>query len=401
MKGGRIRYVKENIAAMKTPLSSLLCLWLGVSNLVSGERGVVDDPAGAVELRSAPRGAADPVAKVNSGEVFEFEGLEDSDWCRVTLATGATGFLPADRIRLHFTLDEIPERDDPNSEVAHHAARQGFDYCATARAAAQGDPAAMLRYFSITDTDGAAGDGHSYFSSIVIHLLGDEKLAAFLAEQPIDYRIGVRNEFSGGFVNWGEDEGMGYGERHFPKCFGLLCREEITDWTSPNGRFAIRKTFSGARVTRDSKVVKSELIETGSRSVLAELAGDDIATGIHREGQVLWSPDSRRFACYSGGLATAGRTVVWQEENGKFIRKELPAIDFPGRKGDAELVGAELQWEHVEPLRWIEPETLELQVHDYFEKLREDRSIDSIGRTYLVTWSPVSGAIEAKVRVFE
>jgi hypothetical protein len=386
---------------MKPLVLLLLSLGTALPNLHSADRGVVGGPAGALELRSEPRKEAKPVATVKEGEVFEFEGIEDIDWCRVTLASGKSGFLPAERIRLFFTLEEIPEKDEANSEVGDHAKRQGFDYCATARAAAQGEAAAMLRYFSITDTDGAAGEGHAYYSGIVIHLLGDEKLAAFLESQPIDYRIGVRNHFSGGFVTWGDDEGISYGERHFPRSYALLCREKITDWPSPDGRYAIRKTFSSARVTRDSKVVKAELIEKASGAVVTDLTGDDLAVGSSREGAILWSPDSRRFAYYSGGLATAGRTVVWQQEGTTFVRKELPKIVLPGRAGDAELVGAALQWEHIEPLRWTTPETLKLQLHDYFEKLREDRSIDSIGRTYTVTWNPASGEVEAKQRVFE
>ncbi len=383
------------------PWLLLLSLGIALPILHSADRGVVSAPAGSLELRSEPRDPSPPVATLKEGEVFEFESADDPDWRRVTLASGQTGFLPAERIRLFFTLDEIPEKDDPNSEIEHHAKSQGFDYCATARAASHGEAAAMLRYFAITDTDGAAGEGHAYYSGIVIHLLGDEKLAAFLEEQPIDYRIGVRNHFSGGFVNWGEDEGMTYAERHFPRSFALLCRREITDWLSPDGRYAIRKTFSSARVTRDSKVVKAELLEKATGTVVADLTGDDVAVGSAREGAILWSPDSRRFAYYSGGLATAGRTVVWQQEGSTFARRELPKLTLPGRAGDAELVGADLQWEHIEPLRWTTPETVEVQLHDYFEKLREDRSIDSIGRTYTVTWNPATGEVEAKRRVFE
>lgn len=386
---------------MKTVLLALLCLSTACATRLHAERGIISGPVGTLELRSGPENGSKAVATVKQGEVFEFERVDDADWCRLTLASGQSGFLPAERIRLFFTLDEIPEQDDPGSELEHHAKSRGFDYCATARAAAQGEAGAMLRYFAITDTDGAAGEGHAYYSGIVIHLLGDEKLAAFLEGQPIDYRIGVRNHFSGGFVSWGEDAGMTYGERHFPRSFALLCRQEITDWPSPDGRFAIRKTFSSARVTRDSKVVKAGLIEKASGAVVAYLTGDDIAVGSAREGAVLWSPDSRRFAYYSGGLATAGRTVVWQQEGTTFVRKELPKFALPGRAGDAELAGAALQWEHIEPLRWTTPETLELQLHDYFEKLREDRSIDSIGRTYTVTWHPASGEVEAEPRVFE
>lgn len=400
MRGRRSGRLFPGLGIMRT---TIFCLVLGSVNFLpafADHRGVLAED---LELRSLPKANAPVVAMVRAGEVFEFQCGDDADWCGATLDSGKSGWLPAGRIRMHHTINEIPEKDEPNSEVGHQAATQGFDYCATARAAALGDPAALRRYFAITDTDGAAAEGHSYYSDIVIHILGDAKLAAFLEKQPIEYRLGVRNHFAGGMFLQLADEAdeAGYGERHFPLTTGLLCRQDLTDWPSPDGRFAIHKRFSKARVTPDSKVEKAKLVETATGRVVADLTGDDIASGIPREGRILWSPDSKSFAHHSGGLAMAGKTVVWSGDGSNFARKELPKIELPGRSGDAELVGAELQWEQVEPLRWLNAETLELQLHDYFEKLREDRSIHGIGRTYLLEWKPASGELSAEERKFE
>lgn len=368
---------------MLVPLFSLSLLLASAAG--ERERAVISDPDGFTNVRAGQSADAEVIAKVKTGEVFEFESAEGSEWWKVTLASGKSGWMHCSRIRMHFTLDDIPKKDDEGSELAYYGAAHGFDYCATAHAAAKGDPVALKRYFGINDTDGGAGEMHSYYFGKVMHLVGDEKMAAFLKTQPLAYQVDVRNEMSGGFVLW-PFESHNYAERNFPQMYRLLCRKEVTDWPSPDGRYAIHKVFSEARVTENSKVVKAELIEKESGKVIADLTPDDIGYSTFREGKVLWAPDSQRFAYFSGSVGGAGgQTAVYQKAGGKFTRLDLPEVELPGRAGDAGLKGAEHLWRFVEPQRWEKPDVLVLRLHDYFEGFRSDRSIRSLGRTYLIT----------------
>ena len=379
--------------------ATILCSYLGLCLIhaaAAGQQGVISDPDGFTNVRAEQGADAAVVAKVKVGEIFEFDGSEGSEWWKVTLASGKSGWMHFSHIRFYFTLDEIPKKDEEGSEVGSYAKERGFDYCATARAAARGEPAAMKRYFGINDTDGGAAEVHAEYFNKVIHLLGDENLAAFLKDQTLAYRLEVRNEMSGGFVLW-PFESNNYTERNFPLTNRLLFRKEVVDWPSPNGSLAIRKVFSEARVTENSKVVKVELIEKATGKAIADLTKEDIGTGAHREGKVLWSPDSKRFAYFSGALASKAQTVVYQKSGEKFARADLPKVELPGRAGDAELIGAQHLWEFVEPLRWVGPDVLELRHHDYFEGKHADGSIHSIGRTYLITRDFMNGKATAKV----
>lgn len=359
--------------------------------------GVINDLDGYTNVRAGQDGKSAVVAKVQAGDVFEFESNPDSEWWKVTLASGKPGWMHRSRIRMHFTIDDIEEKDEEGSEVGAYAKERGFDYCSTARAAAMGRPQALERYFGITDTDGGAAESHAAYFCTVIHLLGDAKLAAFLEDQPLPYRIGVRNQMFNELVFY-PFEDVGYSERNFPRTTRALCRKEIVDWTSPDGSHAIKKLFSEAQVTPESRVVKAELIEKRSGKVIADLSADDIGTGLNREGRVLWSADSRRFALMSGALGAGGaaQTVVYERSDGRVERVRLPRVDLPGRAEDSELEGAERLWTFVEPRRWEGPQVLVLVHHEYFEKLRADRSIQSMGRTYELTWDLTTGNVSAR-----
>lgn len=381
-----------------------LIVVLGISLLraaAAQDHGVINDPDGFTNLRAKQDANAAIVTKVKNGEVFEFESSEGSEWWKVTLSSGKSGWMHRSRIRLHYTLAEMPEKDEEGSEVAYYGKAHGFDYSATARAAAKGEPAAMKRFFGITDTDGGAAESHASTFCQVIHLLGDEKLAAFLKDQPLEYRVGVRSQMLNGLVLWPFEETT-YAERNFPQTTRLLCQKEIVDWPSPDGRHAIRKVFSEARASEKSKVVKAEVIEKGSGKAIAELTEDDMGTGLNREGKVLWSPDTQRFAYMSGALGAGGeaQTVVYEKRGGTFTRAELPEVEFPGRATDAELKGAKHLWSFVEPLRWEKPDVLLLLHHEYFESKRADRSIHSIGRTYEITRNFTTGKATVKVKQF-
>ena len=77
-------------------------------------------------------------------------------------------------------------------------------------------------------TSAGAAEAHAYVFCQVIHLIGDEKLCAFLKEQPLAYQLDVRNELLSG-VPLGSFEEDTYTERNFPLTTRLLCRKEIEE----------------------------------------------------------------------------------------------------------------------------------------------------------------------------
>ena len=168
------------------------------------------------------------------------------------------------------------------------------------RRAAHGDAKALKQFFSLAqDADGAAAESIWGIPTVVYHLLGDEKFAKFLLAQPLPYRMMVRNRIlSDGLM----PPASVYLSRHFPLTARALFQREIVDWFSPNGLYAIRKVFTDELELGGSKVERAELIEKKSGRVLLDLTRDDIGTGAQREGEALWSPDSKRVACLSSDL---------------------------------------------------------------------------------------------------
>jgi uncharacterized protein YgiM (DUF1202 family) len=59
----------------------------------AGQRGVINDPDGYVNLRAGNSAEAEVIAKVKTGEPFTFERKADAEWCKVTLASGKSGWM--------------------------------------------------------------------------------------------------------------------------------------------------------------------------------------------------------------------------------------------------------------------------------------------------------------------
>jgi hypothetical protein len=190
----------------------------------------------------------------------------------------------------------------------------------------------------------------------------------------------VRREILG---DWTSIPAGSYLREDFPETTKVLFRRELVDWPSPNERFAIRKVFSDEHELAGSKVIRAEVIEKATGKVLADLTRDDIGTNSDREGEVLWSPNSTRFAMQSSDLPAQGnffeppppkpqrkQTVVYELSGDSFVRVDLPLNDVPDRASDAKVAGAILGHEHVEPLRWEKPDVLVLQRHEYYQTLR-------------------------------
>ena len=383
----------------------LLFFVFGFSGFAWGQdRGVINDPDGYVNVRRSKSTSSPVVARVKDNEPFTFEPDEDMDWCKVTLRSGKTGWMHRSRIRLYFTEADLPEKPEPgtSSEIAELGRiATGMDYHILVRKAARGDVEAQKKFFGLTEkADGAAGESYAGDLTTMVHLLGDEKLAAFLGAQRPAFLMLTRRAILEAL----EMELMPprYVKLHFPKTHAIFLRRQLVDWPSPDGRFAIRKAFSDAEDISISKVTRAELIEKSSGKVLLNLTPDDIGIGSSREGDVLWAPDSKRFACLSMDLQmgdgnlfsnpprppTRKQTAVYQDTGDGFARVDLPLSEPPGKKDDPELKGAVMGHEYIEPVRWQEPNVLVLQRHDYYESLTgPSGSIKGIGRLWEITVS--------------
>jgi hypothetical protein len=135
--------------------------------------------------------------------------------------------------------------------------------------------------------------------------------------------------------------------------------------------------------------------------VLSDLTGDDIGAGGDREGSVLWSPDSKRFAYVSIDTVHAGnpfsnppappqktQTTVYQLSGNSFAKVDVPLNHPPGQESDREIAGAVMEHDFVTPTRWEKPNTLILEKHDYYEKLTPSSGeIHEFARLYEITVS--------------
>jgi hypothetical protein len=391
-----------------SPLCLVFACVLVFAPLAHAERtGVIDDPTGSVDVRSEKNANAAVIATLKTGEPFTFECENDADWCKVTLPSGKSGWMQLSRIRRHFSEKDLPTREeDPagESEIEQFARGRGLNYATVTRRAARGDSKALKQFFSLAqDADGAAAESIGGVPTVVYHLLGDEKFAKFLLAQPLPYRMMVRNRIlSDGLM----PPASVYLSRHFPLTAKALFQREMVDWFSPNGLYAIRKVFTHELELSGSKVERAELIEKKTGRVLLDLTPDDIGTGAQREGEALWSPDSKRVACVSSDLTVQGgnlfstprpaplkkQTAVYQLSGDSFTRVDLTLSEVPGRDSDTELERAILGHEYTEPVRWQKANVLVLEKHEYYEKLKPTaigdvkfESIHGFDRLYQIT----------------
>ena len=200
----------------------VLGLAIGLSPQAFALRGVVDDPDGFTYLRAGASKDSAIVAKVKTGEVFDFDVDQtqpESEWLKVTLASGKQGYMHLSRIRFHATMADLAD-SHPGDEANRCARAKGLDYYPLARAAARGEKASMQTYFGLR-CDGSAGDMHALGCRAVIHLLGDEKLSKFLRGQSREYLLNVRELIE--YVTPGAFPT--YMKRVFPKASLLLYPE--------------------------------------------------------------------------------------------------------------------------------------------------------------------------------
>jgi hypothetical protein len=163
------------------------------------------------------------------------------DWA-VYLRSGTEGTIPRNRIRvlpdepltklnfagckekwrkLESKQIEIP--DDPASSAKDHGVA---NYYKTVLKASEGDVKAFAQFNSLTPfMDGAAGEGHSWYTWVLLHVAGDETFAKLLAGQSSK----VRKEYAAHFSVSGETEPISnpkpYIKLHFPKTYSILYGE--------------------------------------------------------------------------------------------------------------------------------------------------------------------------------
>jgi len=372
------------------------------------QRGVIDGAAGPGDLRTEKNAAAPVVATVKPGEPFSFEQDESAEWVKVTLGADKSGWLPVSRVRLFFDKSDLPQKDLAGlSEIDEAARRLGFDYVKVTRLAAQGDAKALGQFFSLARAaDGAAAESLTRLPTAVYHLLGDGKFAKYLAAQPVSSQASVRNIVVG---DGRLPPTTAYLQRHFPETTKVLFPSEIVAWLSPDGRYAIRKVFSDPFDLRGGKINRAELIGKKTGRVLLDMTADDIGTGADREGKIVWSPDSKRFASLSirmneqqanlfskpQPVPHRKQTAVYQAIGDTWSRVELPLDNVPGRDRDAELEGAILGHDYIEPVRWQKRDVLLLERHEYFERMKpivmDKVKVDSI--VPLARWYSITASI--------
>jgi Bacterial SH3 domain len=340
----------------------------------TGYRGVIDDPSGYVNVLADKQPDAAIIANVKTGERVSFECKEGDKWCRVTLRSGKSGWVPSNRIKLYFTIKDWPrkggELGEANSKLARRAAR--------------GDYAALRKFLSLK-LDGAGGEEADYVFGNIIHIIGDDAFAHFLQGPPPTH-VYFNDDVTYPF------ESREYLYRHFPKTWKVLFPRDIIKWPSPDGRYAIHKFFSEASDNGETKVIRAELIEKATGKALLDLTAEDIGKGgWERDGEVFWAKDSKRFAYVSSDL-TPGRpgglkkqTAVFQLTGQAFGKVELPMPEKSGAEGDAKLSGATLIHDFVEPVDWLMPTVLKIRRHDYYQTPdQSSASTDSV-RVYDIT----------------
>jgi hypothetical protein len=339
----------------------------------TGGRAVIDDPSGYVNVLADKQPDAAVIAKVKTGDPVSFECKVGGKWSRVTLRSGKSGWVPSNRIKLYFTIKDLrkgSELGEANRKLARRAARGDYD---------------ALRKFLSLHLDGAGGEEADAAFGIIVHILGDDAFADFLRGPP-PTQVFFNDDITYPFEN------LEYLHRHFPKTWKALFPREIVKWPSPDGRYAIHELFSEEGDNGETKVVRAELIEKATGKALIDLTASDIGKGgWNRDGDVLWAPDSKRFAYVSSDLTPmrAGglkkQTAVFQLTGEAFSKVELPLGEKSGAEGDAKLNGATLVHDFVEPVDWLTPTVLKIRRHDYYQTKDESGSSSDSVRVYDIT----------------
>ena len=377
---------------------------------------VINDPNGYTNVRDYD---GKVIAKVKNGERFialkPWTRPDDPKW-PVCLRGGpgsvssaksrVTGFM--DKARIHLLPDEPlmklnydaskkewrklqSQKATENDETASAAREHDVDYYKTLVRASEGNPQSLSRILSLAQfMDGAAEEGYDPDMWALFHVVGDKTLAKFVRGLSLADQVGVRGTLIAGLFEeeFANGAGVNYLQRYFPETTKILFRGDIVDWTSPDGRYSIHKTFTDPLELSDSKVSHAELIEKATGQTVCDLTNADIGVGDTREGSVLWSPDSKRFAYVASNLRKGKQTTVYQSSGNSFAKVNLRFDQPPGKESDPEIKGAVMGLEFVSPVRWANANTLILERNDDYKKLTiPSRPNPGFARLYEITVS--------------
>ena len=343
---------------------------------------VIDDPDGYVNLRKEKSADSPIVAKVKKDEPFEFEcrvineqRTEHETWCKVKLASGVTGWMHYSRIKWYYTEKDLPKGpEDSGEEIDEQTRKQGVNYYEVARGAARGDKKALKTFFTL-GLDGAAAETHiTSILPVVIHLVGDDALAEFLRNQPLNFQFTVRNKLDDNVTY--PFRSLEYLQLHFPKTSKLFFRREI-DFPSPDGHYTIHKVFSDEQPTEDSKVTRSQLIDKRTGKVIKDLTAEDKGRWLYREGDVEWAPDSKGFLYFGEGPI---KPEAYQLSGKSFVKIEVPSLDHMPLSGcDPKLGNA---YPGLEKIHWSKPGTLVCKKTCYYKSTDKSGTDHELQRTY-------------------
>jgi len=339
---------------------------------------VIDDPDGYVNLRKEKNADSPIIAKVKKDEPFEYRCTQNATWCKVKLASGVTGWMHYSRIKRYYTEKDLPKGpEDSGEEIDEQTRKHGVNYYEVTRAAARGDKKALKTFFTL-GLDGAAEETHiTSILPVVIHLVGDDALAGFLRNQPLNFQFTVRNKLDDNVTY--PFRSLEYLQLHFPKTSKLFFRREIY-FPSPDGHYTIHKVFSDEQPTEDSKVTRSQLIDKGTGKVVKDLTAEDEGRWLYREGDVEWAPDSKGFLYFGEGPI---KPEAYQLSGKSFVNIEVPSLDHMPLSGcDPKLGNA---YPGLEKIHWSKPGTLVCKKTCYHKSTDKSGTDHELQRTYEIT----------------
>jgi hypothetical protein len=189
-------------------VTSLATLVLVYSTTIRGQETTMATIEGEDEytMSGSTECGDEATSTIKPGERFIAVELSygKKDWA-VYLRSGVSGTIPRNRIRvlpdepltklnfagckekwrkLESKRIEIP--DDPASSAESHGV---VNYYKTLLKASEGDVRAFAQFNSLTPfMDGAAGEGHSWYKWVLLHVAGDDTFAKLLRAEPLQDR---------------------------------------------------------------------------------------------------------------------------------------------------------------------------------------------------------------------